>query len=50
MYDKNGKPNIDGIKLEEEQHVQPEDLGPQLLDSEIKAAITDMKKNKAEGM
>ena len=40
LYDKSGKPNIGDIKLEEEQQVQPNDLGPQLLHSEIKAAIT----------
>ena len=50
LYDKNGKPNMDDIRLEEESHVQPEDMGPQLLDSEIKAAINEMKNNKAEGV
>ena len=50
LYDKSGKPNMDDIKLEEEQQVHPDDLGPQLLHSEIKAAITEMKTNKAVGV
>ena len=41
---------MDDIKLEEEQQVHPDDLGPQLLHSEIKAAIIEMKTNKAVGV
>jgi hypothetical protein len=48
LYDKDGKP-VD-IKLEEEIYVENDDKGPALLESEIMAAIQEMRKNKAEGV
>lgn len=48
LYDKDGKPR--DICMEVEAQVEDDRKGPELLRSEIEAAIRDMKKNKAEGI
>lgn len=50
LYDKDGKPKNSDIGLEEEICMQEEEKGPGLLESEIKAAIREMKNKKAEGV
>ena len=50
LYDKDGKPKTEDVSIEEEEHVLKDDLGPELLDSEVKAAIKEMKNKKAEGL
>lgn len=47
LYGKSEKPNE--LPLEEEQHIQIDDIGPDLLESELRAAITRLKGGKAEG-
>ena len=50
LYDKNGKPKPEDIDMESEDKVLPDCKGPDLLESEIMAAIREMKKNKAVGV
>jgi len=50
LYDKNGKPSVEDIGLEEEYLVEDDYKGPKLLESEIRAAIKEMKQNKAVGV
>ena len=49
LYDKQGKPTHEDIALEEQTSVQDDCMGPDLIDSEIKDAIRQMKTEKAEG-
>ena len=49
LYDRDGRPNEANFHLEEENTVEPDALGPDLLESEITSAIKAMKNNKAEG-
>src|ERR1043165_4392887 len=50
LYDKNGKPSVEDIGLEEENLVEDDYKGPKILESEIRAAIKEMKQNKAAGV
>ena len=50
LYNKDGKPSEVDFQLEEESTVESDALGPDLLESEITAAIQEMKINKAEGI
>ena len=50
LYNKDGKPSEVDFQLEEESTVELDALGPDLLVSEITAAIQEMKINKAEGI
>ena len=50
LYNKDGKPSENDFQLEEESTVDSDALGPDLLESEITAAIQEMKINKAEGI
>ena len=50
LYDKDGKPSEADFQLEEESLVEPDALGPDLMESEITEAIKEMKNNKAEGI
>ena len=50
LYNKDGKLNEAEFQLEEESTVQPDALGPDLLESEITEAIKEMKNNKGEGI
>ena len=48
MYDKNGKPTIEDLELEADSAVEEDNRGPLLLESEIRAALNEMKNKKAE--
>ena len=50
LYNKDGKPSEIDFQLEEESTVDSDALGPDLLESEITAAIQEMKINKVEGI
>ena len=50
LYDKNGKPSLEDIGLEEEYLIEDDYKGPKLIDSEVRAAVAEMKQNKAEGV
>jgi hypothetical protein len=50
LYDKEGKPDAEEFVLESEGQVEDDSVGPELLESEIEAAIKHMKKNKAVGV
>jgi hypothetical protein len=50
LYDKDGKPLKDEMEIETESRVNEDGKGPGLLDSEIVAAIKEMKCNKAVGV
>jgi hypothetical protein len=49
LYDKDGKPGVKEIGLEEDGQVEDDRRGPELLENEIEAAIKHMKNNKAVG-
>jgi hypothetical protein len=50
LYDRNGKPSMEEMSLEEESNVQKDFKGPDLIKSEILSAIAALKKKKAVGM
>jgi len=50
LYDKNGKPADEDIRLESIDQVDKEEIGPGLLTEEITRAIQDMKQQKAVGI
>ena len=50
LYNKDGKPSEIDFQLEDESTVDSDALGPDPLESEITAAIQEMKINKAEGI
>src|SRR5688572_12973056 len=50
LYDKDGKPKVEDLQIEEEEDVEEEEKGPTLLKSEILAAISEMKDGKAVGV
>ena len=50
LYNRDGKPSEIDFQLEEGSTVGSDALGPDLLESEITAAIQEMKINKAEGI
>ena len=50
LYDKDGKPKMEELKVEEEGEVEEDDKGPNLLKSEILAALSEMKEGKAVGV
>lgn len=51
LYDKDGKPRMEELKVEEEEkEVEVEERGPEVLKSEIMAAIREMKEGKAVGV
>ena len=43
LYDKDGKPILEQFNLEEEENVGIDERGPELIDTEILAAIDDLK-------
>jgi len=43
LYDKDGKPKLEDMEVEEENEVSLEAQGPSLLESEIRMAIKEMK-------
>ena len=50
LYDGEGKPLKENLKMEKESEVDEDSKGPDLLASEIKAAIKDLKNGKAVGI
>jgi hypothetical protein len=48
LYYKNGKPRMEDFELERE--VCADEKRPELIESEIAAAVNELKKNKAEGV
>jgi hypothetical protein len=48
LYNKDGKPSEIDFQLEEENAVESDALGPDLMESEITSATKEMKNNKAE--
>jgi hypothetical protein len=49
LYDKAGKPEKNDLGIEQEWEVDKDNMGPDLIIDEIKAAIKEMKNGKAEG-
>ena len=47
LYDKENKPS--DLEIEEEEEVEGDELGPELLDSEIETALKELKNGKAPG-
>src|SRR6267154_812637 len=50
LYDRDGKPKIEDIQVEEREEVDEEEIGPQVLKSEILVAISEMMEGKAVGV
>ena len=50
LYDKDGKPREKDIDLEESKDVSEDCMGPEILESEVRAVIKEMKENKAVGV
>ena len=50
LYDGEGKPLKENLKMKKESEVDKDSKGPDLLASEIKAAIKDLKNGKAVGI
>ena len=50
LYDKDGKPKIEDLQVEDEGRVEEDEKGPSLLKSEILSAISEMKEGKAAGV
>jgi len=48
LYDKGQKPTMEDMKLETEEEIEIDSVGPELLDSEIFEAVMCMKNRKAE--
>ena len=50
LYDRDGKPKREDLQVEEREKVDEEEMGPQVLKSEILLAISEMKEGKAVGV
>src|SRR6218665_3756491 len=50
LYDKDGKPKLEDMEVEEENEVRLEAQGPALLESEIRMAIKEIKNKKSTGI
>jgi hypothetical protein len=50
LYDKDGKPSEADFQMEEESLVDPDALGPDLMESEVTEAIKELTTKKAEGI
>ena len=50
LYDKEGKPTEEELKIEDEEEVDKDCVGPEILEHEIEMAIIQMKDKKAEGV
>src|SRR5437867_4823184 len=50
LYDKDGKPKIEDLQVEERGEVDDDVAGPEVLKSEILLAISEMKEGKAAGV
>ena len=50
LYDKDGKPKLEELQVEEAEEVEEDDKGPEVIKNEILAAIAEMKDGKAVGV
>src|SRR6267154_1424476 len=50
LYDRDGKPKIEDLQVEEREEVAEDEIGPQVLKSEILLTISEMKEGKAAGV
>lgn len=50
LYDKDGKPKIEDLCVEEEEEIEEDEKGPSILRSEILSAISELKEGKAVGV
>ena len=50
LYDKDGKPKLEELQIEEAEEVEEDDKGPGVIKNEILAAIAEMKDGKAVGV
>src|SRR6267154_6112288 len=50
LYDRDEKPKIEDLQVQEREKVDEEEMGPQVLKSEILLAISEMKEGKAVGV
>src|SRR3989441_11171880 len=50
LYDKDGKPKIEDLQVEEREEVDDDVAWPEVLKSEILLAISEMKEGKAAGV
>ena len=50
LYDKDGKPKIEDLQVEEREEIDEDVAGPEVLKSEILLAISEMKEEKAAGV
>src|SRR6267154_4128728 len=50
LYDRDGKPKIEDLQVEEGEEVAEEEIRPQVLKSEISLTISEMKEGKAVGV
>ena len=50
LYDKSGKPLEEDFRLEDEDLVESDQKGPDVMNEEIYAAIRDIKNGKATGI
>ena len=50
LYDKDGKPKIDDLQIEEREEIDNDEEGPEVLKREILMAISEMKEGKAVGL
>ena len=50
MYDKEGKPKVEDLQVEEKAEVEEDEKGPGVLKREILSAISEIKEGKAVGV
>src|SRR5207245_2825214 len=50
LYDKDGKPKVEELQVEENEEVDDDEAGPEVLKSEILLAISEMKEVKVAGV
>ena len=50
LYDKDGKPREEELKIEKQEEVEEDEKGPAILKSEFQAALLEMKEEKAVGV
>ena len=50
LYDKNGKPSENELAIEEEEQIKEINKGYSVIESEVRKALEEMKKGKAEGV
>ena len=50
LYDKDGKPREEDLNLEQEQNIDEDQKGPDILSSELREGLELMKTKKSEGI